>query len=174
MGPWLKADGSLDLDALDNLAASVKAVTDSNASIDAVIKAARIGAPKVIAFRCTHSGMFMPSDYAKEWGTKYGHGLGTQVVSESLNSQYFVEPSQPERAKNLVQLMHPVEVSQAQMDYVVIDAEEYKANRLVPAIDDSDLNIRIPLLYKKQLAKKGSRLSLLSAQFSMAKGPVTE
>lgn len=166
---WLKEDGSLNLNALDELAAAVRAVTDSNASIDAVIKAAKIGAPKEIAFRCSHSGMFFPANYAKEWGRLYGIGLGDQVVSESLDSMYQVKTNHP-APEEPQDLMHPLVNSCAQVDYGVFDEEQVNSALLIPAYTDTRMAKRVEVLFQKQMTNPKSSLGLLVAQFKLLKG----
>lgn len=163
---WLKEDGTLDLDALDTLAANVKAATDSNAGIDAIIKAERLGAPKVIAFRCGHTGQFYPADYAKEWGRKYGIGLGDQVVSESLDSQYHVPVSDIKNLRKMEQLMHPVSVSGAQVDYIVVPQVDFEAAQLIIDLEDTDQSRRGKIIFQKQLVHPDSQLRLVLAQFN--------
>lgn len=169
---WLDDKGKLNIEALDQLAADLKAVTDSTASLDQVVKDAKLGRPTVVAFRCSHTGMFFPSDYVKQWGSKYGIGLGSSPISESLNSQYDVAPpSMQGRTKsNKFQMMHPLESSKAQIDYVIIPEDEYKANSLIIANEDEDMSARVQVLYDKQMVHPRSQLRLLMAQYNLTTG----
>lgn len=169
MSKWVKTDGSLDLDALDALESSVRAVTDSNQAIDAIIKAEKLGQPKVLAFRCAHSTGYWPGDYVKQWGILYGVGNGPVPVSESWDSQYHVTPSIT-AADDVTQLMHPVQVSLAQVDMVTVPADEFNAGKLITEKDDPRGNQRVKILFQKQLANPRSRLKLIMAQLQSQKG----
>lgn len=161
MSKWLKADGSLDLDALDALAANVKAVTDSNAAIDAVIKGAKIGAPVVVAFKCNHSGKYFPGDYVKQWGRLYGHGLGPDPVSEALDSDYATDPPKiTEQTNSINQIMHPLTVTRVQVDLMNVPEDEYNANQLILAIDDPRMEKRAPILLENQFNKSDKLIAL--------------
>lgn len=163
---WTKSDGTLDLDALDALEASVRVVTDSNKSIDAVLKAAKIGAPTVIAFRCSHSRMFYPHDFAKQWGRDYGIGLGASPVSESLDSMYGISASETQYATKLEHFMHPVQTSCAQVDFVVVPEEEYSAALLIPQQQDLDMVLRSRIIFEKQMNSENGRLRMLVANYN--------
>lgn len=165
---WTNDDGTLNFAALDILESEVRAVTDSNREIDRVIKAAKLGAPVKVAFRCSHSGLFFPSDYAKEWGRKYGIGLGSQVVSESLDSDYSTQPQGPNtiRVRNVLQLMHPVQTSQAQVDFVVVPEAEADEKSLIPAHEDADMGRRVAILFAKQMNNPASQLRYLVAEYN--------
>lgn len=109
---------------------------------------------KVKAFRCSHSGKYYPHDYAKEWGRKYGIGLGPVPVSECLDTiegQPIVESSDDEAT-----LMRPVGVTCAQVDFVEVEESEYEANRLILAIEDPRMITRSEILRRNQRKKSAS------------------
>lgn len=105
---------------------------------------------KVKAYRCSHSGGYYPEDYIKEWGRKYGIGLGSVPVSECLDTDYHtkLDTSVPSSM-----LMHSVGVTRAQLDFCEVDEEEYKANLLIPAIEDPSYQKRKEIIREKQLKK---------------------
>jgi len=107
--------------------------------------------PLVQAFRCSHSGLYFPGDYVKQWGRKYGIGLGSQPVSEILNTQDHMEISRNLDRPNLS--MKPMEVTKAQIDYVEIEQADYDANKAVIALDDPDYAIRSQIVRQKQKDK---------------------
>lgn len=104
------------------------------------------------AFRCRHSGLYFPPDYAKEWGRKYGIGMGPNVRSECLDTHFEC----PEAKAYDGEDMHPVGVCYAELDLVNITEEEYNAKRAVLASEDPDMTIRVRILKAKQHARKVS------------------
>lgn len=146
----------------------VKAVTDRLTVLDQIIKSEKLGQPKVMAFRCTHSGLYYPANYVKEWGKTTGIGLGSSVVSESLDSQYHLAPEMT-RVKRIEDIMHPLEHSFAQVDMVTIPEEEFLANQLILANDDPSMERRAAICRGKQL-QKGGRVALLQSEFARVMG----
>lgn len=142
------------------LEGSLRAVTDQVGRLMDQIT----GKGLVPAFRCGHSRMFFPGDYVKEWGRKYGWGLGGSPVSECLDSDYEAAPPPitPE-TRSLELIMHPVEVTKAQVDLVLVTPEEFEAGRLVLAAEDPYMTRRAQLLRERQLQNPRSRLGWLLA-----------
>lgn len=114
----------------------------------------------VKAFRCSHSGKYFPADYSKEWGRKYGIGLGPVPVSETLDSDTASPVCVPSNG-NMERAMHPMGVTHAQVDFVWVEEDEYEANRLVLNSDDPDLVKRAGILRKNQIAKNGRLASMV-------------
>lgn len=109
------------------------------------------------AYRCSHSGLLLPPDYKEMWGILYGHGLGTEPVSECLDSdvrvkidltraQYTCDPSD---------FMFPFHTTHAKVELVDVSEEEYNDpdNRLIMAVDDRSFARRAAILREKQAAK---------------------
>lgn len=121
---------------------------------------------KVKAFRCSHSGKYLPPDYIKQWGRKYGIGLGPEPVSECLDSQYHMPVAVPEDGlglKDYASAMHPVGVTRAQIDHVEIEEEEYEANRLILHRDDPRMQERVKILQRNQGKNPDSKIKALQA-----------
>lgn len=173
MSKWLKPDGTINLDALDALDAALKAVTDSNAAIDAVIKGAKIGAPVTVAFKCNHSGLYFPADYVKEWGSLYGIGLGPDPVSEVLDSDYHTDPPRPtESTMDINTIMHPLRVTRVQVDLMTVPQGEFDANQAIIAIDDTRMSKRAAICRANQLENPKGKLRALEANWMMITGQV--
>jgi hypothetical protein len=172
MSKWTNSDGSLNLDALDALEANVRAVTDSNAAIDAVIKGAKIGVPTIVAFRCNHSSLYFPADYVREWGRSYGHGLGPDPVSEVLDSDYHTDPPKvTEDTMDINSIMHPLVTTRVQVDLMNVTQEEFDANQAIIAIDDPRMMKRAAICRAKQMENKmGGRLRSLQANYLVMVG----
>lgn len=165
---WFTADADgrmiLDTAALDALEENVRSVSDSNRIIDEILKANRMGRNMVMAFQCGESGLYYPPDYIKEWGKLYGIGLGPHPVSESLQSEYEVAPPAitPE-TQSLLQIMHPVRSSCAQMDLDLVDASVFADKAAVLVHEDPLMRRRVPILYSKQVANPRGRLGATRA-----------
>lgn len=166
---WLNENGSLNVAAFDELEAAVRAVTDSNRSIDAILRNARLGREMAVAFQCNHSGMHFPADYVKNWGKLYGIGLGPDPVSECLNSDYDMPvPEITPDIRSWEQIMHPLITTKAQVDMmeVAIDQVQY----LVLAKDDPYLDERARIVRQKQLTNPRSRLRLMAVKWQEMRG----
>lgn len=149
---------------------NLKSVTDKLTILDQLVKSAKLGQPMVMAFRCTHSGLYFPANYAKEWGKTTGIGLGPSVCSEALNSQYHIAPNM-EKVRRIEDIMHPLEHTFAQVDLVTVPQDEFAANQLVLAVDDQDMSQRAKICRQKQI-NKGGRIAAAAAEFSrIMKGP---
>jgi len=144
------------------LLANVKSITDHMTMVDEVFKQARLGRNMELVFVCSMSGLFYPADYAKEWGRGYGDGLGPDVCSESLQSDYHIAPPEPDRyTKSLEQIMHPLRSSRAQMDALLVDVESIGGNRAVLEVDDPNMDLRAPILRAKQMKNPQSKIARL-------------
>jgi hypothetical protein len=121
---------------------------------------------KVKAYRCSHSGMYLPSDYTKEWGRKYGIGHGDRPVSECLNTEYLFPVCVPGEGSGIPdydRAMHPVGVTHAEIHYAEVDEAEYDANRLILIKDDPTMAKRVAAMMPKQLAHPKSKIRGLRA-----------
>ena len=108
-------------------------------------------------FRCSHSGLFFPENYGKDWGRLFGVGLGPHPVSEILNTDYDTPPDvRPEvRTENI---MHPMEVTAAQVDGVMLHPYEVKGAMAVLQAADMNLDTRSAILLKKQWTNPRGKL----------------
>lgn len=161
-------DQQEELDLLRN----VKALTDHMTMVDAVFKAARLGRNMVLAFECGASGLFYPANYVSDWGRIYGDGQGPHVSSESLQTNYYIDPPEvTSRTKRISDIMHPLAVSFAQVDAHLVEVSAFADNMAILAMEDDDMAKRAPILYAKQLAnplsrvKKFSNMSVTEAAF---------
>lgn len=103
--------------------------------------------PVVPAFRCAGCGIYYPSDYVKEWGRKYGIGLGPEPISESLDTDYLgsIAGTDQETA------MHPVGVRRCQVDFVMVEETEYESKKAIIALEDKTMNKRVAIMRNKQI-----------------------
>lgn len=114
---------------------------------------------KVKAFRCAHSGLYFPEDYIKNWGRKYGKGLGPTPCSEVLDSQDHMAIAICDR--DLKKTMQPVGNTFAQVDMVEVEETEYIANRAVLAEDDPYMEQRSLIIQAKQKVKNPKLAAIL-------------
>jgi hypothetical protein len=103
-------------------------------------------AQQVKAFRCSHSGLYYPADYCKEWGRKYGVGLGSVPVSECLDTQYLFPAAKGQDGS----MMHPVGVTRAQVDFCEVDEDIYNKNQATLHNDDLTYAKRAEIIKTKQ------------------------
>lgn len=151
------------------LLANVKSITDRMDLVDAIIKSEKLGQPKVLAFRCGHSGLYLPPDYVKEWGRLYGIGLGPNPVSEVLDSDYHTAPAAINEAiRSFDQVMHPVGNSFAQVDSVLVPAEEAAAAVAICAKDDPYMEARIHIVRARQDVNPMSKRKILRVAWVQA------
>jgi len=118
--------------------------------------------------------LFYPGDYAKNYGRKYGIGLGPDPVSECLDSEYDTAPPAitPE-IRRIEQIMFPVRNSKAQLDLMLVSPEEYAANRAILAIDDPRMEARATLVRAKQLKNPaGGPLVALTTEWNRIQGRI--
>lgn len=141
---------------LEQIESNLKTVTDRLDHLDNLV-----AGKEELVFRCSHSGLFFPSDYISQWGRKYGIGLGKEVVSECLDTLYHNKPILPEEARTEDQIMYPFGVSRAQMDAFFVSPQAAADNKPVLDIEDPVYIKRAPILIAKQLAHPGSILKSL-------------
>jgi len=142
------------------LLADVRSVTDRMDAMDLIVKAARLGEEMITVFQCGHSGMFFPGDYVRNWGKFYGIGLGPHPVSECLDSEYDTPiPRITPDIRSIEQIMHPLTITFAQVDFDVVPVSLFEENALILAKDDPHLVERATLIRKKQLANPRSQLT---------------
>lgn len=154
--------------SIEELEAALKAVTDRMTVLDEIIKSARIGEPKVAAFRCNHSGLYFPPDYVKEWGKLYGVGLGPDPVSEVFDTDYDTDPPRvTEETRDIATIMHPLVVTRMQVDLVTIPKGEWDASQAVLDMDDPLLRQRARIVRAKQLQNPRGKLRALQASWDM-------
>lgn len=155
-------------DLIDN----VKSVTDRMTAVDAVLKSEGVGQPKVMAFRCSHSGLYFPANYIKEWGKTTGIGLGEVVVSETLDSLYHVDPPPVEAIKDPMDFLHPFQSSFAQVDMQLVPKAEYDANTLILHSKDPRYLLRRDIMRKNQMKKQGSKVASYMAAWTNINGGI--
>lgn len=108
-------------------------------------------------FRCSHSGLLLPPDYAKEWGRKYGVGLGPNVVSECVDTHYWRDPPHWSQRgiRSVEQIMHPVCPTYAQVDLIDHPAEKWEDipadQKMILRSEPDSARRRAAVLLQKQL-----------------------
>lgn len=148
---------------------NVKSLTDHMKMVDEVFKAARMGRVMTLAFSCGHSGLLYPGNYVKDWGKKFGIGLGPHPVSEVLDSEYDVDPPTITNAtRNLSQIMHPMRVCCAQVDYDLVDVEALRENAAILDSEDPYMEERSKILRMNQLNNPRGRLQLMEVAWRQA------
>lgn len=105
------------------------------------------------AFKCQHSDLYLPGDYIKQWGIKYGIGLGPKPVSECLDSHYYHAQGAAYHADTGI-MMHPVGHCYADIQEVWITQEEFDAHRMILMSEDRDMTKRVAVILPKQAARK--------------------
>jgi hypothetical protein len=148
-------------DRIAALEASLRSVTDQVGKLIDQVQQKGF----VPAFRCGHSGLYLPADTAKEWGRKYGIGLGSDPVSPVLNTDYDTAPPDitPD-IRRIDQIMHPVYVCRAQLDFVMVpSAKAFKANAAVLDSEDETMEERARIIRAKQLVNPQGRLKVMQA-----------
>lgn len=159
------------MQTIEELEQLVLSVTSRLDAVDKVLKARGLGVDMVMAFRCGASGLFYPADYVKEWGRSYGVGLGPDVCSESLQTDYETAPPDiTNKIRSIEQIMHPVYNCKAQMDWDLVERKEYEANLAIMANDDDDMYERGPILRDKQLKNKRGQLAVMQMAWDKQKG----
>jgi len=155
---WLNQDGTINTAALDEIEAALTATTDQVGGLmDRVTQKGMVP-----AFVCSHSGLHLPGDYVKEWGRKYGVGLGRDPVSEILDTNYDVDPPEiTPQIKRIEQIMHPVGASFAQVDRVMIHPSEF--DKAIMAEEDKDMEGRAVIMRANQLKNPRGRIGMIYA-----------
>lgn len=120
----------------------------------------------VPVFVCNHSGLYLPGDYVKQWGRKYGIGLGPSPVSEVLDSDYDTDPPEITRStRSIEQIMHPVGPSFAQVDMLLVSPDQVSGNLAVTEAIDPDMVQRARIIRAKQLANPRGRLRVMQTKW---------
>lgn len=113
------------------------------------------------ALRCRWSGLLYPADYQKEWGKKYGIGMGPVPRSEALNSRTDLPCCIPD-AGGMEKAMHPMElVPGGELDLVEVTEEEFAAKRAILHSEDPRFERRAAILRNKQLEKPDTKVAAL-------------
>lgn len=157
---WLLPDGTVNPKALDEIEASLKATTDQTGMLMDIVLQKNF----VPAFVCNHSGLLLPGDSIKEWGRKYGIGLGPTPVSEVLDTDYYTAPPAiTPQIKNIDQIMHPVGPCFAQLDRVMVSPLQFSMDKAILERDDTDMTVRARIVRSKQLVNPMGRLRTMQA-----------
>lgn len=151
----------------EELEQDILAVTSRLTYLDQIIKARGLGLEMEPVFRCGASGLYYPSDYVKNWGILYGIGLGPDVCSESLQTEYGSNPPEitPD-TRSIEEIMHPVVSSKAQMDWDLVtvsdsaNPEHRYANFAILEQKDRHCHQRAKILRAKQLKNPRGKLAL--------------
>jgi hypothetical protein len=157
---WLNADGTVNIAALEEIEAALKATTDQTGGLMDIVHHKGF----VPAFVCNHSGLLLPGDYVKEWGRKYGIGMGPDVSSEVLDTDYHTAPPAitPD-IKRIEQIMHPIGPCFSQVDRVMVSPAQFSFDQAVMEREDTDIQIRGKILRAKQLINPMGRLKVMQA-----------
>lgn len=125
-------------------------------------------------YRCSHSGLLLPPDYKEKWGIFYGHGMGTEPVSECLDSDIRakVDLTRANYTCDPRSFMFPFHITHAKIELVDVPAEEYNkaSNRMILAIDDPTFERRAAILREKQSGKP----EMANLKIAMSGKPTTE
>lgn len=146
----------------EELVENLKTITDQHKLTDAIVSG-----EKVIRFRCSGSGLFFPADYLKEWGRKYGHGLGASPVSECLETDWYQECAIPKNMRSVSQIMYPVKQGGHQVDAFILSKEaSEQVNMAIKFTDDPFGALRAKIIRDKQLNNPNGRLKQIVHQHS--------
>jgi len=151
---------------MEEIEASLAAFTSKLDDIDKILAARGLGKNLIPVFRCGASGLYFPHDYVKEWGKLYGIGLGPHPVSETLQTEYEIAPTVTKQMRSVEEIMHPLLVCQAQVDWDLVDKKEADAKWAVKAEEDPYMAKRVPILRAKQLANPRGQLRIFQAEFA--------
>lgn len=137
---------------MEELELSLKTVTDRLSILDDLVRG-----KKHMVFRCSHSGLYFPADYLKEWGRKYGKGLGPEPVSECLDTDYNMPVVARAGVQSHLDCIHPFGVTRAQVDCVFLPEVE-PGERLILHEDDPSYRERVKIIREKQLVNPRSKI----------------
>lgn len=106
-------------------------------------------------YKCSHSGLLLPPDYVREWGKKYGHGLGAKPVSECLNTVDVVPHTKGIRYNQPAsEWMLPVEQTCAPIEVTEVPYDTWDAvppeKKMILSWDDPDRARALEIVRKKQ------------------------
>lgn len=105
------------------------------------------------AFKCHHSDLLFPGDYVKQWGIKYGIGMGPEPRSEVLDTYYHLPQGEAFQAGSGI-MMHPVGIKFAGLTEVDVSEDEFAKNCAILHSDDMQMTARTKILIERQKAKK--------------------
>lgn len=160
MKDWINQDGSINVVAIQAIEDALLATTDQVGKLMDIV----LQKGFVPAFVCNHSGLYLPGDYVKEWGRKYGIGYGPNPVSEVLDSDYNADlPAITPDIRRIEQIMHPVGPSLAQVDRVMVHPSTFISASAVMDHEDETMERRAAIIREKQLVNPKGRLNLLRA-----------
>lgn len=146
---------------------NVKSLTDRMGLVDEIFRQLRVGRNMVLAFQCGHTGLFYPGDYLKEWGRKYGIGLGPTPVSEALDTDYNTPPPEITRdTRSLDSIMHPVGPCMTQLDAHLVEAGAFAAGKAILHSEDPYYDRRIVIIRAKQMVNPASKLPIMAAKWA--------
>jgi len=149
-----------------------KQTTDHMTMVDSVFAASKQGLNMVPVFQCTHSGLYLPADWGKNW-KKYATGLGPVPVSPVLDSQYHIDPPAiTAKTRRIEQIMHPVAHIKSDVQLITVTAAAAKdpKNQMIMMADDPDMELRSVILRNNQLKNPKGRLGLVQAAWASVKG----
>jgi len=123
-------------------------------------------------FQCSHSGLLLPPDYQKGWGTKYGIGLGPNIVSECVDVNYTDGLPRLDAVQDVEQLSYPTGPTFAQVDAIDVPYETWEdvpeELKLILRKDDPRGFRRAAVIRAKQLENpKARKLLALRAQMAV-------
>ncbi|MGH7198311.1 MAG: hypothetical protein ACREH5_06190 [Candidatus Omnitrophota bacterium] len=123
----------------------------------------------MIAYRCRHSGKYLPEEWVKEWGRHPGtHGLGPVPCSPCLDTLDYQAPAKAHNGE----LMLPMGFSYAALDMVNIKEEEFEANKLIlPNEDEAFYEISL-LLQQNQRVKRQRRAADFAKEMRTTGGKI--
>jgi len=157
---WFLQDGAINPAALDEIEASLKATTDQTGGLMDIVTQKNF----TPAFVCNHSGLLLLGDYVKEWGRKYGIGMGPDVSSEVLDSDYHTDPPAiTPQIKSIDQIMHPIGPCFSQVDRVMVSPLQFASSEAVMDRDDTDIKIRARIVRARQLINPLGKLRTMQA-----------
>lgn len=153
--------------SFEELEQDLAAVTSRLTILDEIIAANKMGRDMRMVFRCNHSGLLFPSDYIKNWGKKYGIGLGPDPVSEVLDTDYDTAPPAitPE-IRSLEQIMHPLITTRVQVDLDLVNADDLQY--AIVAVEDPHMDKRAKIVRLKQLINPAGKLRVMAAAWERA------
>ena len=149
--------------------ANLKAITDRLDHLDPLVTG-----KEFLFFRCSHSGKFFPGDYVKEWGRRYGVGIGGEVRSEALDTMYEVDPMLHKSLRSIKQIMHPCKVSGAPVIPVFLAKIPARKDLLIPEFEDKYGDARAEILLSYQMKNKRSKIRLYQTMYAKQFGLVME
>lgn len=143
---------------------NLKSITDSHKLTDDLQSK-----KKTLLFRCAGSGLYFPGNYVEQWGRKYGIGLGPNVLSECLETDWNAPCAVPENLRTPEQIMFPVKQGGHQVDAYIVPTEQIEAqfadfdSFAVVAKLDPYIVKRGMIVRNKQLENKNGRLKAIMA-----------